>query len=224
MPYFTSDFLRFFQELAVNNHKDWFDQNRARDEKVVKTPFATFISEMIAHIQAEEPGFYLEAKEAIFRINRDIRFSADKTPYKTQTSAILSPFGRKNKMYPGFYIQFSHDKIMLAGGAYMLDKPLLLAVRRHIAAHAKEFAGIYQDKEFKRLYGQILGEKNKRIPDEFSGMEDKEPLIANKQFYYAADLDAMMLLKPDLAEVCMMYFRAGKRLNHFLIDGMQEYA
>lgn len=220
MPYFTPDFLRFFQELAANNHKEWFDQNRTRYEKAVKAPFAAFISEMIAHIQAEEPGFHLEAKDAIFRINRDIRFSADKTPYKTQTSAILSPYGRKNKMHPGFYIQFSHDQIMLAGGAYMLDKPLLLAVRRHIAAHPQEFASIYKDKGFRRLYGQILGEKNKRIPDEFSGMVDKEPLIAHKQFYYAAELDAEVIFKPDLVELCMTYHRGGKALNDFLISGM----
>ena len=74
MPYFTQDFLDFFKELAANNHKDWFDENRKRYHKSVKDPFYKFLEDAIAEIQKVDPTIQIEPKDAAFRINRDIRF------------------------------------------------------------------------------------------------------------------------------------------------------
>ena len=83
MGYFSPDYLDFFIELAANNHKDWFDLNRKRYEASVKKPFAQFTQALIDRIAVTNPSFqHVLAKDCIFRINRDIRFSADKTPYK----------------------------------------------------------------------------------------------------------------------------------------------
>lgn len=80
MVNFNKDFLEFFQKLSQNNSKAWFDKNRATYETAVKAPFKKLVNEMILRIRAEEPDLNIEAKDAIFRINRDIRFSKDKTP------------------------------------------------------------------------------------------------------------------------------------------------
>ena len=97
MAYFTKDFIDFFKELAANNKKEWFDFNRKRYEKSVKQPFAEFVQEMIDRIRADDPKVDISTKDAIFRINRDVRFSKDKTPYKTHMAAIVSARGKKDK-------------------------------------------------------------------------------------------------------------------------------
>ena len=80
MTYFSTDYLEFFKELAANNNKEWFDRNRKRYESVVRDPFKTFIGQLISEIAKSDSAFDIESKDAIFRINSDIRFSKDKTP------------------------------------------------------------------------------------------------------------------------------------------------
>src|SRR5688572_23573096 len=117
MPYFSTDFIKFFKDLAKNNSSEWFNENRKVYEKEVKKPFATFVEEMIGRIRTHEPQVKIKAADAIMRINKDIRFSKDKTPYNTHVAANISPFGKKDKSYPGFYFQFSADGIKIVGGA-----------------------------------------------------------------------------------------------------------
>ncbi|MDZ7845517.1 MAG: DUF2461 domain-containing protein [Owenweeksia sp.] len=110
-PYFTKDFLDFFKELAANNDKDWFDDNRQRYAISVKEPFKNFIGDLIENIRSEDPRVQISAKDAIFRINRDIRFSPNKAPYKLDRSAIISPAGRKDHSVPGYYISLGPEFI-----------------------------------------------------------------------------------------------------------------
>ena len=83
MAWFTSDFNTFFKDLARNNNKEWFDANRKRYEASMKQPFESFTTEVIKRVAKHDKSVKIGPKEAIFRINRDIRFSKDKTPYKT---------------------------------------------------------------------------------------------------------------------------------------------
>jgi len=216
MAYFTSDFIKFFKELSQNNTKEWFDKNRKVYENEVKKPFTAFVGEMIKRIQYYEPEVKIEPKDSIFRINKDIRFSKDKTPYKTSISANISKYGRKNKAYPGFYIQLSHDKIMLVGGAYKIETPLLQQIRSSIAGNLNDFATIYNDKNFRDKYGATQGKQHKRLPNEFKSIIDREPLIANNQFYYSAELKPTLITEDELPNSLMEYYFAGKQLNDFL--------
>ena len=88
MRYFDEGFIKYFKGLAKNNNKVWFDKNKPTYEAVAKKPFEKLVADLILVMQKLHPGFHCEVKDAIFRINRDIRFSADKTPYKTQVSAL----------------------------------------------------------------------------------------------------------------------------------------
>ena len=97
MAYFTNEYFAFFKELAGNNNKDWFDANRKRYEEHVKDPFKHFLQDLINAIKVLDDRIDLTPNQAGFRINRDIRFSKDKTPYKLNRSAIISPGGTKNK-------------------------------------------------------------------------------------------------------------------------------
>ena len=95
MSYFDPDFLEFFSELDQDNNKKWFDKNRKRYLKTIKEPFYEFIQELIIRLQQEDSELFTEPKESIFRVNRDLRFTKDKTPYKLHVSASMSTGGRK---------------------------------------------------------------------------------------------------------------------------------
>jgi uncharacterized protein (TIGR02453 family) len=98
----------------------------------------------------------LEAKDCIFRINRDIRFSKDKQPYKLQVSAIINPEGKKSKAVNGVYFELGPEKMRVYGGVYEIDKEDLLIAREGIAAAPEKFKKAYQDPKFVKVFGNIL--------------------------------------------------------------------
>lgn len=222
MSWFNPAFQKFFKELSKSNTSEWFNANRKVYEKEVKEPFSAFVEEMIQRIRKHEPDIKIKASDAIMRINKDIRFSKDKTPYNTYVAANISIYGKKDKAYPGFYLQFSHDKIMVFGGAYMLETPALQKLRSNIAKNLTRFAAAYNDRDFKQKFGAIQGEKHKRVPEEFKGIAVKEPLISNKQFYYSAELKPGLLTKKELPDKLMEYYLAGKKLSEFLRSALKK--
>ncbi len=103
---------------------------------------------------------------------------------------------------------------------YFLEKESLLKLRRHIQNHPDAFQKIIKAKSFVSHFEEIKGEKNKRLPKEFQGALEQEPLIANKQFYYMAELEPEIIFRDDLVELLAEYCEAGKPFNDFLIEGM----
>lgn len=219
MAYFTEDYLNFFKELAANNHRDWFHENKKRYEKSVKEPFKTFVQDIINQVAAIDGRFTGEAKDAIFRINRDIRFSKDKTPYKLNLSALIAPGGRKQGMgTPGLYMEAGPEHFRIYSGLYMLDKDTLYRVREYIIKHSKRLDKLVSDAEFVEKFGELRGEKNKVLPKEFKAVAEKQPFIFNKQFYFFAEFEPEVILRDDLAEVVMNHFGASEPMRKFLTE------
>lgn len=216
--YFTPDYLEFFKELAGNNHKDWFDENRKRYEREVKEPFKTFVGDLIAELRkTTDPDLLIEPKDAIFRINRDIRFSKDKTLYKTNSSALLSPDGRKAKGKPALYIELGPEYIGIYGGCYMLSPDEVAKVRSHIATHLNEFQKLLNDADFRSHFEEgIEGESQKRVAGEVKDAADKEPIIFKKQFYYRAHLDPNIIPTDKLMDTVLEYNTAAFEMREFL--------
>jgi uncharacterized protein (TIGR02453 family) len=220
MGHFTEEYHKFFNGLAKNNKKEWFDKNRKTYDQYVKVPFRAFVEEMIVRIHADNPDVLINPSEAIFRINRDIRFSKDKTPYKTHLSAVISPGGKKAKDDPGFYFQLGVDGIRIYSGIHLPEKEKLEKVRRNIAKNLDQFAAIIKNKKFISKYGNILGEKHKRIPPEFKEALEKQPLIANKNFYVMANMDSTFITKDKLSEILMEYYFTVKPLLTFFTNAL----
>ena len=220
MAHFSPDFLAFFKELAANNSKDWFDENRKRYEKSVKKPFADFVQEMINRIAEVEPDMDIAPKDAIMRINRDIRFSKDKTPYKTTVSAIISSTGKKDKTVPGVYLELGPEAIRIYGGAHMLEKDQLHDVRSTIAGDPKAFHALLEDKNFAARFGTIHGEKQKRMPPELKEQAEKEPFLLNKQYYYYAVLDVSLITSDQLADTLIEYVDAARPMKDYLAKAL----
>lgn len=217
MKYFSPDFIQFFIDLAPNNNKEWFDANRKRYETNVKKPFEQFVSDLINEIHKIDESVNITYKEAIFRINKDVRFSKDKEPYKLNRSAIISPVGTKDKTIPGMYFEITPEEVGVYGGLYMPDKNQLQRVREEISSNLKKFNTLITEKEFVRIYGEILGEKNVRLPKEFNEIVKEQPLVANKQFYYYTKLPVEAIFKPNFLKTLTNYYILSKPICDFFM-------
>lgn len=225
MAYFTEDYNNFFKGLAANNHRDWFHDNKKLYERAVKAPFAAFLKDLIARIQQEfDPELILEPKDAIFRINRDIRFSKDKTPYKLNRSAAICRGGRKQMNRPGLYLQFGVGEFMLGGGMYQPDKVRLQQIREAIVQQPEVVRALQADATFQQFYGSIKGDKNKRLPAEFKATHAELPIIANKQFYFMANYEDQeeLLMREDLMDWVLEHYAVGQGWNQFLVEATEQ--
>lgn len=216
--YFSTEFVDFFKGLAANNSKEYFDDNRSTYHKYVKDPWYNFIEQTVERLSKTEPEIaHLQTKDAVFRINRDIRFSKDKTPYKLHLSAILSPEGRKNMRLPGMYLQLGIGESWMGGGMYAPDKNDIQAIRTALFNHPKKFNEVVIEKSFVKHFGEVKGEKNKIIPKEFKAAAATNPYLFNKQWYYMKEFEdgEKLILSSDLLDQVEDHFISGKPFNDF---------
>ena len=221
MAWFSPDFNKFFIELAPNNNKEWFDANRKRYMKSVKEPFEAFVGDVIAEVAKHEPKVSMIPREAIFRISRDIRFSKDKTPYKSRMSAAVAEGGRKDHSSGGIYFELGPENVAFYGGQYNPDRDELQRIREHIAANLSAFRKLRTSKVFVEHFGEMQGDRNKIVPKEFKAVLEEEPLIANKQFFFAAELDPKLVTSPKLLDLLMEHYKAMKPMNDFLAAALK---
>ena len=132
---------RFFKALALNQNRDWFAEHKADHEKFVKTPMGQLVLAATARLSSTALPLVGDPKRSVFRINRDIRFSADKSPYKTNASAVLSRDGSKTS--PGLvYFQFGADEVFAAAGFYMPMPDDLRLLRKGMAQDAQGWLSV----------------------------------------------------------------------------------
>ncbi len=222
MAFFTVEFTNFFKSLAQNNNRDWFIEHKKTYENEIKKPFEAFVSHMLAQINEVDPSVQITAKDAILRINRDIRFSKDKTPYNLHRTAFLSAGGRKNKSIPGLFLRLSPEMVGIMAGAFQPSKEQLHQIRYTITKNPKKLDEIINNESFKEKFSSIKGEQNKRIPKEFQAAVESYPIIANKQFYLMAELSPDWITREDFADELMTYFHAAKPFNDYLLNAMQS--
>lgn len=222
MQYFSEDFLDFFKDLAANNNRDWFHENKKRYENSVKEPFKSFVKDVIDRAAAMDDRFAIEAKDATFRINRDIRFSKDKSPYKLQMGAVVAPGGKKEGMgIPGMYLELGPEHFRFYSGVYQPSKEDLHRIREYISKHSKELDAIVTSEDFVNRFGEVKGEKNKVLPKEFKATAEKQPLIFNKQFYFFSSLPPETILRDDFMDLIFEYFEASKPMRDYLTAALK---
>jgi uncharacterized protein (TIGR02453 family) len=212
--------LQFLYELSQNNNRDWFEKNKPRYQKEVKKPFEAFVDAVIDELKTFEPDFNIQAKDCVFRIHRDTRFSKDKTPYKTHLAAVFTQGGRKTMHQPGYYLHLEFGSLQLGGGAYFMEKDALEKARTRIMADPKAFHAILEDSEFKKRFGELKGEQNKIVPKPFKEAAKEEPLLLYKQFYFMNELNPQLVLKPDAPSLIGQYYRAALPFNRFFREAI----
>jgi len=216
MSYFGPEFTRFFRSLARHNTREWYHAHRDDFIRRLKEPFEDFVGEMIERIAALDPAMRCEPRDAIFRLARDTRFSNDKTPYKTHLGAVIAPDGRKTRG-AAFYFQLGADGLGVASGVYQPDRDQLYAIREAIRDDGDSLDRLLRDRAFRRWWGALQGERNVRLPPEFTAAAERFPLLYHKQFYgWVEHADPAVVERPDLAAFLMRHYRAARAVNVWL--------
>jgi uncharacterized protein (TIGR02453 family) len=167
--------LKFLKNLSRNNTKEWFDENK-HSYQDAKADYESIVQQLIDGLSRQDPDIAaLEVKDCVFRIYKDVRFSKDKTPYKTNMGAAFSPGGRKSPR-PGYYFHLEPGGNSFAGGGlWMPEAAVLKKVRQEIDYNFAEFQQIISNKEFIKYFGKIEGEALKTAPQ---GYLPDNPAIA----------------------------------------------
>ena len=208
----TIDFLK---ELKQNNNREWFLANKKRYEAASKD-FAAFVEKLLAGICSFDNRMTaVTAKECIFRINRDIRFSADKSPYKTHFGAYMAPGGRKD-MTAGYYMHVEPGKSFIAGGCYMPPTDMLDKIRKEIAWNYKDFLKITNNKNFKKYFKELEGDKLKKAPRGFDPEHEAIEVLKFKSFIVSGELKNKELSNPRAEELVVKICKANYPLIQFL--------
>jgi len=208
--------LEFLSKLSKNNNREWFEKNRPAYE-TAKTNFREFVNELIISTAKFDPSIkHLEAKDCIFRINRDVRFSKNKAPYKNNFGAILSPGGKKG-FDAGYYIQIQPGASFIAGGMWQPPTPQINAIRQEIDYNTKEFKKIISDKEFKKYFGKLSEEdKLKTAPKGYDKAHPEIELLKFKSYIIVHNLKDSEVLSKNFLKHCNDIMKAMKPLNLFL--------
>lgn len=194
--------LQFLRELKENNHKPWFDENRRRYE-AVKKDYQQLVAALLAEMQRHDPTLaMLSVKDCTFRINRDIRFSADKSPYKTNLGISLSPYGKKLQM-AGYYVHIEPGTAFVGGGLYMPEAPQLKKVRKEIDYFYSDLRAVVEAPAFVRTYGDLDRDPGAVLSRPPKGYEAHNPAIEYlklKSFTAVTTLDDALLTQPALVQ------------------------
>jgi uncharacterized protein (TIGR02453 family) len=214
----TESTIQFLLELKANNNRDWFQANKKRYE-AAKKEFDAFIDALLAEIAKFDPAIaHYTAKDCVFRIYRDVRFSSDKSPYKTHFGAHVTAATKKSEIHTraGYYIHLEPGGAFLAGGAYLPEGPWLKAIRSEIHYNGKMFHGILENADFKNYFGVIEGEKLKTTPKDYPADHPDIELLKHKSFLASHKMPDKQLTAPNLLKHCAKVFQALKPFDDFL--------
>ena len=212
---FSPEALRFFGQLKRHNERAWFLKNKETYERELKEPMVSLVLALNAELRSLAPELVTEPRRAIYRIYRDVRFSADKSPYKTHTAALFAPRGLGKHACAGLYFHVAPDELLLAGGVYMPGPKELLAIRNHIAANQTAFRKILAHRQMASL-GGLQGDQLVRVPKGFAPSHAAADLLRYKQFLVWVNHPPELALGTDLLPLLIQTFRTLLPLVRFL--------
>jgi uncharacterized protein (TIGR02453 family) len=209
--------LEFLKLLKANNNRDWFLQNKPAYLAARKN-FEAFIQEFIDRIVKFEPVLKgLEASSCTYRINRDIRFTNDKSPYKSHFGAFIVKGGKQNgDKYAGYYLHVEPGNSLIAGGAYMPPAPWLAFIREKIGDEGEKLVKIINNKDFKAVFGSIEGEKLKTAPKGFPKDHPHIELLKMKSYLVERSVSDKEVVSVECLETFVREAKIMKPFNDFL--------
>jgi uncharacterized protein (TIGR02453 family) len=213
---FTPQTLAFLRALARNNRREWFHERKDRYEEVVRAPMAALIDRLAVDFRDFAPDLVATPRVSMYRIYRDTRFSADKTPLKTHVAAVFP-----HKLLPkhegaGLYIEIAPRHVWFGGGMYMPSTSQLHLVREHIAADYRRLRTIVNATAFRRIFGELSGEQLKRVPLGFPKDHPAAEFLKFRQYLAGCEEPAAFATSPRFYRSVVAGFRALAPLIAFL--------
>jgi uncharacterized protein (TIGR02453 family) len=217
--------LQFLQQLEKNNSKEWFDKNRKAYEDC-KVDFAALVDAVIKETAKKDASIaHLSAKECIFRINRDVRFSKNKAPYKTNMGASINSGGKK-ALTAGYYFHFEPGgKSFVGGGLYMAEPDKMKKIRQEIDYNWPEFKKLLSNKAFKQQYGDLDKSEGMSLVREPKGYEKDNPAIEYiklKSWIAISPIADKELTEKTLVKTIVKAFEALQPIIVFLNRALED--
>ncbi|HYL34813.1 MAG TPA: DUF2461 domain-containing protein [Bryobacteraceae bacterium] len=215
-PGFPAEALKFLRGLKRNNRREWFQPRKYLYEQHVKAPMLELVAALNAGLLQFAPDYVTDPKKAVFRIYRDTRFSADKTPYKTHIAASFSRRGHGLMASGGFYFSISPEQIEVAGGIYHPPPETTLLVRNHIAENHQALRRILAARNTRKLMGELQGDQLRRPPKGFDADHPAIAWIKMKDWILDVTLDPSLAGSPTVQSEILQRFRVMAPLIEFL--------
>lgn len=216
--------IKFLKDLKKNNNKPWFDKNRKVYE-AAKTDFAAFIQQVIDQHAKKDPSIKnLLAKDCLFRINRDIRFAKDKSPYKTNFGASINAKGKSAWDNAGYYFHLEPGQCFAGGGIYMPPPDVLKNVRQEIDYNLADFKKIVNSKKFKTLYGGLDMSKEfllSRVPKGYEPGNPAAEYLKLKSYIAMVKLSDADLTSKNLVKKVSAAFEVLQPLIGFINESVK---
>ncbi len=212
----NKEIFSFLGELKRNNNRDWFNENKEKYKKL-NQDFHVLVNQIIGNIKQFDPDIgLLDAKDCTFRIYRDVRFSPDKSPYKTHMGAFIAPGGRKT-LKAGYYFHLEPGNCLLAGGLWQPPSNILKSLRQDIFDRTDEFKELIYSKCFKKHFVEIMNEdKLKRAPKGFSEDFPDIDLLKYKSYTVMKKLPDEVLLSDKFEKEVIDVYGCLHHFNCFL--------
>lgn len=207
--------LHFLKNLSKNNNREWFTENK--DQYITaQQNVLNVVENLIEKIGAfDEEIMKIDAKKSLYRIYRDVRFSKDKSPYKTNFGAGLG-MGKGNKI-SGYYLHVEPGKSFLAGGVYQPENSVLKEIRKEISMNAKEFLEILEQDDFRNNFrGLSVEGKLQRVPNGFEKDDPMAEFLKLKNFIVVHPISDDALMGENATKNIAKIFKSMKPLNDFL--------
>ncbi|HLG99765.1 MAG TPA: DUF2461 domain-containing protein [Bryobacteraceae bacterium] len=205
---FPEEGTKFLRSLKRNNRREWFQPRKHLYEQHLKAPMLELVAALNTGLSRFAPDYVTDPPKAIFRIYRDTRFSADKTPYKTHIAASFSRRGPERLKAGGFYFSVAPDQIEVAAGIYHPEPDTMLAIRTHIAETHGELRRLLANRKTRLLAGELQGDALTRAPKGFDPAHPAIGWIKMKDWILDVTLYGSLATSPKLHDEILSRFRA----------------
>lgn len=206
-PHFSEKSLKFLRGLKRNNDREWFEPRKPIYEAELKAPMLAIIDAINQAMLDFAPDNVHPPRKCMMRIYRDVRFSADKSPYKSRVSAWWARAGLEKTSGGGFYFSLSPTEVTIAAGVYMPEREQLLAIRRYLVDHHQELRALLAGKKLRAKLQEFEGLRLTRPPKGFNPDDPAMDLLLCRQWGIAATLPVETAITPTLVKEIVERFR-----------------
>jgi uncharacterized protein (TIGR02453 family) len=204
--------------LKRHNDRTWFAEHREAYERDVRQPMIALVERLAGVLPSFAPDLVASPRVSLYRIYRDTRFSADKSPFKTQVGALFPHRDLPRHQGAGLYLEIGPSGAMVAGGIYMPQPPDLYALREHLAANYGRFRALVESPGFTRAVGPVSGDSLQRVPRGYPQDHPAAEYLKLKQFLFGQDYPAAFAVSPAFYRTVVKLFEGMAPVIHFLND------
>jgi uncharacterized protein (TIGR02453 family) len=219
-PRFTNDTIKFLKALERNNDREWFKARKDEYGRCVQGPMLAVIEQLARDFRQFAPELVASPKASLYRVYRDTRFSADKTPLKTHAAAVFPWRGLRRHEGAGLYFEIAPGWVWAGGGMYAPQPPQLVRVRTHIAETWPAVRTIVRRGSFTRHVGTLDGDRTVRVPRGFAADHPAAEFLKYRQFLAGREFPSALASSDEFYPTLLATFRAVAPLVRFLNRGV----